>query len=231
LLVSGKVGCWGRNLDHALGDETPGGYRMRVFAAPEALVEIRLGGSHGCGRAASGRVYCWGANRNGQLGDRRKIASIAAVPQITDAIGLELSGDRSCVQTRRKTFTCFGTGAECAPADIAHPPADERALGEAEQLSLGSCHYCTRRRGGAVDCWNTFANGPSGASSRLPLAPTRELASGGDHSCALLENGQIWCWGANGNGELGFSDGYGKSSQQPPGPVDFATGEIDQPPM
>lgn len=74
------------------------------------------------------------------------------------------------------------------------------------KLALGSAMGCARTPEGAVQCWESSADGPPPAPDplytvELPL-PAREVSVHHDAACAVLQDGSTWCWGGV-NGPLG----------------------------
>ena len=75
LLSEGRVRCWGRGADGALGygngldigdDETPDSAGDVPIGG--RVVQIAAGGSHTCALLETGKVRCWGDSQYGQLG-------------------------------------------------------------------------------------------------------------------------------------------------------------------
>jgi alpha-tubulin suppressor-like RCC1 family protein len=82
---TGKVRCFGINVDGALGDgsNVDSATPVEVLGLTGAL-EISAGAKHTCARVREGTVYCWGTNASGQLGQRGTAGSPTplAVPDL-----------------------------------------------------------------------------------------------------------------------------------------------------
>ena len=73
---SGKVKCWGLNIDGQLGDGTfSNSYKPVEVKLPEKVLFLEAGDSHTCAITVGGSIVCWGANIMGQLGNGEKTSS------------------------------------------------------------------------------------------------------------------------------------------------------------
>ena len=112
--MSGRVVCWGANLDGKLGDgtETDRYTPVEVLDLTDA-VEVSVGELHACARRRGGTVACWGANSMGQLGVVPsgilvKHLRPVQVPGITDATRLAVGSLASCAQRATGGIVCWG---------------------------------------------------------------------------------------------------------------------------
>ena len=78
LLADGRVQCWGRDRESALG--SPGGATTmpRTVVGIEDATALAVGRSQSCAMTTDHAMWCWGANEWGQLGDGTTTGS--AVP-------------------------------------------------------------------------------------------------------------------------------------------------------
>ncbi len=210
LLGTGRVDCWGRGADGALGNHatadraTPvavhGVGNSAALTSVSKLVavpaEVIYASSSFCGLLRSGQVDCWGSNTDGQLGVGT--TNDSTVPVAVRGIG--------------------GAG----------------RLNDVTSLSAGYQSVCARLGSGKADCWGSnggggnLGNGSSGPDScggspcattptavvadagLAPLTGVRLVVNGGSDSsnCALMTSGQVRCWGQGGDGQLGYGAGY-----------------------
>jgi alpha-tubulin suppressor-like RCC1 family protein len=68
---TGRVVCWGRNVEGQLGDgsSTQRSGPVAVSFLMERATHVAAGANHTCARLLSGKIACWGSNAQGQLGD------------------------------------------------------------------------------------------------------------------------------------------------------------------
>lgn len=70
LRSSGRVFCWGRNVEGQIGDGTTTSRHAPVSVQGlDDATAIAVGYDFSCALRRSGRVVCWGGNEHGQLGD------------------------------------------------------------------------------------------------------------------------------------------------------------------
>jgi hypothetical protein len=94
--ASGLVSCRGREA-------------WRDLATP-ALVEVRAGSSHACGRSAEGEVWCWGSNHLGQLGRGGMVSSETPlrVTELGVARALAVGRQHTCALVEEGAVRCWG---------------------------------------------------------------------------------------------------------------------------
>ena len=193
-----RLECWGLDAVGQLGDteEHPvdcyGAWQCRRDPGPVdgldplRVVDVAVGGDHGCAVTDDGRVHCWGRNDRWQVGR-------APLPEDPARPG-------------------FQEGAP--PVPYVPLPIEVAEVEGARAVASGDRHSCAIiREEGEVDCWGDTQerqcgrerlDGISGTTPvRLTLPPIRALALGFVHSCALTDEGEVWCWGAGANGALG----------------------------
>ncbi|MCA9658748.1 MAG: hypothetical protein KC486_10410, partial [Myxococcales bacterium] len=201
----------------------------------DPTVEIVSQGRHTCARRQSGQVQCWGKNLFGQLGDgsTQDRRNPVAVTGLGEATALAVGLNHSCALTRRGTVMCWGNneqgqlgdGNGGRPGAGSQRPVQVRGLTDAVQISSGTKHACALRRGGAVVCWGSNANGQVGekgadraTTTPVPvpeLSQVAEVRAGGNHTCARQASGGVLCWGRNTEGELGDDSHGGRLNARP----------------
>ena len=201
LTSTGRVGCWGENINGALGLGSTLAAQLGnalVYASMPTgtrVVALSCGQSSSCALLNDRRVVCWGNNADGRLG----IGSIVgANAKIGDAAG-EMGDALQAVQMPSGTY----------------------AVG----ISCGDTTACALLNNGSVACWggDLYGNlGTGSAASRgdnpdelgekflLTKLPTNTkavaVAAAQKHICVLLDNGKIACFGYNSEGQLGTGD-------------------------
>ncbi len=174
LLETGKVMCWGDNLNGQVG-ETCGesSYCAQPWLVPgaEHVVEIDAGVAHNCLIDEGAAVKCWGPNGHGQLGDgtyqlrRDAVMPVVGLPLGAEELGL--AGYSSCVTSQGGVVDCWGNN----------------TYGTLGNGQTGSASPVPLRSSLAVD------------ASKLDM--------GVYHGCSLQAVGNLWCWGRNNAGQVG----------------------------
>lgn len=193
--VGGAVRC-----RHWSGGSTflPG----RVISELPPVVDVALGGGHGCAIDHITRVWCWGGQRAWAL----------RVTGLTGADGLALGGDFACARIAGGGVRCWGDGTEDRPA----APGSAVIPRGVAQITAGSAHACARMDDGTVRCWGWNAQGQLGDGTRSDSAEPRpvsglggvlQVAAGGMHTCALVAGGKVRCWGDNTDRQVGPAAG------------------------
>ena len=183
LLDSGKVRCWGLNVDGQLGyahtSPVNALYAAEVSVG-EAAAELVAGRDHTCARLATGAVRCWGRSAWGQLGygnprsvgDDELPSSAGDVPLGARAVGLAAGWYHTCAILDSGRVRCWGFGGfgQLGIGSTANVGDDELPtavaavdLGEpAVQLVAGAFHTCALLKSGAVRCWGQATRGQVG---------------------------------------------------------------------
>lgn len=194
LSVGGEIYCWGQN---AHGESGPlGGTVCPVndivrhctpsptrVGSGVGFTEVRAGGTHTCGLAASGEVYCWGHNGAGQLG----VSPLVTARRCADAgLGESCSTTPLRVETTISFAAISAGGAHTCGLD-----SESQAYCWGGNLigQLGNCNVGQK-----------FSAEPS-----LVCGESRfvQIAAGGGHSCGVTSDGTGYCWGDNDGGALG----------------------------
>jgi alpha-tubulin suppressor-like RCC1 family protein len=240
LRASGGVWCWGEN-DHAqiganatipCGDCTPLPECADSICVPapqpmpgleSGVVELALGGAHGCARFEDGRVACWGDNSSGQAGQPdtsgditgpETVGGVSGARQISAGVAhtcalIGSPGEVMCWGQNDRAQVGNGETNDAVPV-----PSSVAGLTDAVEIVAGGSHTCARRASGAVVCWGYNYLGALGNGSTRPtrassieqvvgLEDATGLAAGQYFTCALRSTGTLVCWGHNQHGQLG----------------------------
>lgn len=220
---TGKVSCWGFNLDGQLGNGETGKSMAPVDVAGIAnAFLVAAGGSFSCAVRGSGTVACWGNNGRGQLGNNSKSASLTPVQVegLTGVVAIAAGQSHACVATSDGKVLCWGEGINGqlgnGSTKAALTPVEVSSLPKSIAVSAGERSSCALTETGSVLCWGANEIGQLGTgaandnSNPSPInvsdvTDAIAIASGTNHSCAARKDGTIVCWGAGGSGQLGDS--------------------------
>jgi alpha-tubulin suppressor-like RCC1 family protein len=227
LETDGTVACWGANEACQLGSGCiPGGLENGSQAAavptPTGVaglsgpaVAIQTAGlsdddpGYTCALLSGGTIECWGANELGLVADS-SVANIAptAVPGVTGALAMAVSGQFGCDVRADRTVECWGLGPLGQPggavSSSSPTPIPVPGLSGVVGLAAGYFHVCALTSAGAVWCWGDNSSGQLGDGT-LTGSPTPVMASGiggaisiatsAYATCAVLADGTVRCWG------------------------------------
>jgi hypothetical protein len=113
LLRSGRIQCWGWNVEGQLGDGTGADSSTPVPVIGIARAHsIAAAGSDTCAIVGRGSVDCWGSNIYGQLGDGSTLDQIGPVTAsgVGDAKAVVSGLAHTCAVTESGSVTCWGQG-------------------------------------------------------------------------------------------------------------------------
>lgn len=107
----GRVWCWGRNGNGALGDGS-GVDHLEPTEVVGAAGAVELAGAylHTCARFADGTARCWGLNSDGQLGNggTSDSATPVAVTGLSGSVGIAVNVFRTCAVLADGGVSCWG---------------------------------------------------------------------------------------------------------------------------
>jgi alpha-tubulin suppressor-like RCC1 family protein len=183
LTQGGAVWCWGDNGSGQLGNNSTTLSRVPVPVSGlgSGVVEIAVGGRHGCARLSSGALRCWGWNSEGQLGNGLfgtgndqlvpiTVNDFGGAGDATRAIGLGAGERHTCAVRPNGNLLCWGSNAG-------------RQLGDGSTVARRTTPVLV---GGA-----------------LPQGWT-DVDGGRDHTCATRDfPARLACWGSNSRGQQG----------------------------
>ena len=191
---------------------------------PDRLVELALGKTFGCARAASGRAFCWGADESMQVGSAapRPGSSVlppVAVPIVSPVTAIAAGDSFACAQLATGGVSCWGANdaRQLGRGDTSGMPGTPATVpglgGSVVGVAAGGSHACAivqppmsmgRLPPTVVWCWGDNAppalvDGISGVVA---------IAAGAGHTCAITQDtmrpdldGNVWCWGRNDFGQ------------------------------
>ena len=186
-LQSGRLACWGNNLNAKLGLGDEAARASAELVAPDLfdgssgmkVASASVGGTHSCALTESGAVYCWGSNDQGQLG-RGNVGGVSPLPVLNSfidgtsgrkAVGIASGASNTCAVMEDGRIRCWGRG---------------ESLGDGANVNSGE----------AVLVDNTYFDGTIGKKAV-------GIAGGNLTFCAITDIGKVRCWGDNGSGQLG----------------------------
>jgi cysteine-rich repeat protein len=223
LTVGGAVGCFGDNVDGAVGNgDAPNDVDLPTATGITDATAITAGLDHACAiRSTTNDVWCWGDNVDRsaggttsddfpvptQLAGSTGAVAIAAGDDHTcliDGAGAVLCwGDNSDLQLGRGTSTTDGP----TPVAVTLP-----GTLTATAVAGGEDHTCALLSDTTVACWGDDADGQVGDGAvgggdvgtptvvvdamDLPVTGFTAIEAGGNNSCGI-NGGQLYCWGEN----------------------------------
>lgn len=233
MLVTGGIGCWGKNTSGALGAKSLGSF-ARSFQSTAGLISpwaspsnVATGGQHVCFRDNNKTVKCLGNNNYGQLGNTSNAASSTPVQvAVITGAGAGTQADQvvsgsghSCALLVNNNVKCWGVnnfrqlGSPTNTVASSNTPVDVPSLSNniTELASLGD-HTCAEHADDTISCWGANPYGQLGDGTVAPfkgavkvdgISNSRQVSTGISHSCALVAGGAVKCWGSNEFGQLG----------------------------
>ncbi len=169
---------------------------VEVTTLGNDVVELALGGTHGCARRKEASVSCWGDNYWGAVGDGTvvdKIAPVAVGDLGGGIVQLALGRYNSCARKADGMLLCWGGNGR-------------GQLGTAI-AAMPNCQM----NGLFVPCSTKPFVVPG-------LTGVVEVAVGDGHVCVRRTDASLWCWGDNAGGQLG--DGT-MTNRPTPAPVNW----------
>ena len=210
-LIDGGLRCWGRNDVGQLGlgnvnpvgdNEVPSSVGL-VQVVPPALpantevLQVSLGGNHGCALLGTGDIICWGANGSGQLGygdinntgDDETPATRIPVDIGGPAVEVTCGANHSCARRQDGQVFCWGDN---TVGQLGYGNLDN--IGDDETPALV----------GAVQIGGTVV----------------QMSAGGNHTCVLTDTADVRCWGQNNFSQLGLGVSVTIGDNETPSQVD-----------
>jgi alpha-tubulin suppressor-like RCC1 family protein len=236
---TGRVRCWGRNDDGALGDGTRADRAApRLVRGLPPVTRLAAGELHTCAIDDAGAVWCWGGGDRGQLGDGASADrnEPGMVSGLSGVVAIAAGEYHTCAVVAEDESAgrvyCWGAGKN---GQLGTGETKDRSLPasvaivDVESIVADGDDTCARRRGGAVSCWGENENGQLGVGDKndrdeplevswLSAATLAEL--GGDHACGIDRSGGVACAGRNDFGQLG--DGSKEDRALPSGVAGLA---------
>lgn len=223
LLASGRIKCWGSNVEGQLGN----GNNINSTAPVEVLGianarVLSAGTSHTCAALQTGTVKCWGYGGYGQLGNGATANRNTQVDvlNLTDVDTLVTGIQHTCAKTNGGGVKCWGDNSRGQLGNGSFSgssiPVDVVGLaGGVSQLASTSASYsnCAILVGGGGKCWGANGNWQLGSGDNLNKnvpttitglsSPPQFITIGWANACAGVSNG-VQCRGTlNSFGEHG----------------------------
>jgi alpha-tubulin suppressor-like RCC1 family protein len=170
IVESGKVKCWGYNVDGELGNGDTANRADPVYVRSiDGATALSAGDIHTCAVVAGGAVKCWGGNRRGQLGNAaiptgRGAMSTTPVDvtgptgPLTGALSVVAGNNDTCAMMSGGTIQCWGDNSgnlllgPDVSALLSAEPHPYPGVSAAAQVGVGDSFICVRV-GGGVKCW------------------------------------------------------------------------------
>jgi WD40 repeat protein len=159
--------------------------------------------------APAGKVRCWGTTRGGVLGiaekpDKKPNRFIdqetpVAVPNVSDALRVDLAGDYGCALHAGDKVSCWG---RLGSGGISPPT---QVLAGVVSFALRPGRACALTTGSELVCWNSSSD----PRPETIAAKVKSFGMGRSHVCFLGSDGHVSCAGAGpqlGDGTSGDRD-------------------------
>lgn len=234
--TSGRVSCWGYNLDGQLGNGELTNKRatpIDVVGLTNALA-VAAGGNFSCAIRRDHTVACWGGNGKGQLGtgDLQPRTTPVSINGLSDVVEIAAGFSHACAVIDSGNVACWGENEfrQLGPDAMQNSssPVLIPGITEAVVVATTDRSTCALTRSGSVSCWGANDFGQLGkeqpSSSALPLevadlADVTHLQGGREHVCATRRTGEIVCWGNGSRGQLGDGQTRPPGNEGEPSPV------------
>ena len=216
---TGKVSCWGYNLDGQLGNNDTGrsDTPVDVVGIGNAFA-VAAGGNFSCALRGTGSVACWGGNGSGQLatGDQNGRLAPVEVQGLSGVIQMCGGQSHTCAVKSSGAVVCWGDGenGQLGNGDTGGSltPVQVQSLPKAVAVACGERSTCALSETGPVFCWgaNELGQLGTGAPNTDPnpspiavagVTDATAIATGANHTCAVRTNGQVFCWGDGSAGQ------------------------------
>jgi alpha-tubulin suppressor-like RCC1 family protein len=161
-------------------------------------IQIECGDFHTCAIMPDGTVRCWGRDKGGQLGDLGgddKPTPIA-VPGISNAVSLAISGMYSCAVLADRSVSCWGTGYITNDGGLhtRERPTKVRTVAGVVDLAASGDMTCSMDDAHAITCWGLDPSA-KGMHPDTGGGPVANLEVAATHGCVLMKTGKVRCWG------------------------------------
>ncbi|MBI4815113.1 MAG: hypothetical protein HY791_02570 [Deltaproteobacteria bacterium] len=213
LRASGRVQCFGRNLDGQIG--LPPSYReaLRTVAELDDAVSLAASSTGVCAGLRNGLVWCWGS----ELASATKRTPVRK-DGIRDVVALSAGRNHACAVSSNGAVFCWGLqddgqvdGVPSVGRKRLEVPVEVDLPEPATQIALGEHHSCALLVSGTVLCWGLGHRGQLGngivapdgqpPSRAVGLEGVELIAAGGDSTCARSTDA-TFCFGSNTYGQL-----------------------------
>ncbi len=203
----GEITCWG-------ADDTS---QLAGAELDVDVLDLSLGGGHGCVVDADHQMWCWGRNDHGQTGQPAgaPLTTPTLVASSLNFAAVSAGEAHTCALTTNDQVHCWGAN------DALQAGHQGAATHEPHQLSgaytavaAGSEHTCAIGTNAQGYCWGSNARRQlGGTDSELSGTASPQLVEGGylfaqisagaHFTCGRSPSGLPVCWGAGDRGQLG----------------------------
>ena len=222
--ASGRVWCWGANVEGQLGqgDQYPGQDQPLPVqvGTNRDWTFVATGQGHSCGIRAPGTLFCWGRNTDGELGQGGtqdvELRSPTQVGSDSDWVEVACGQNQTCARKANGHLFCWGAEVSGAlgVGDVAEhdSPTEVPAISDWVLASTNTFHTCGLRTSGQIWCAGRDSEGQLGTPDRADATPNMQPAdpnggwvdvkTGRFFTCWRKGDGTVWCLGRNADDEL-----------------------------
>jgi hypothetical protein len=186
------IACWGRNDRKQVANSADPALLPTFTPLSANILQLSMGGHHGCAVDTLGRVWCWGANNFGQCGQYG--GGNVGVPTVVGlwerAVQVTAGDGFTCALLASSRVACWGSnefgtlGRENAKVWAPGNPANFDFPGIGTGASTPDAAY--------------VLDGTNNCGSGCPaLINVKAISAGHNEVCGLLANGRVRCWGWN----------------------------------
>lgn len=222
-LNTGRLVCWGANLNGELGIGSTTDQSVPMFLELEDVEEVAVGAEHACARLGDGTARCWGRNGDGRLGNGSRAPSLEPVvvrgpsglSELIDITDIACGDLHSCAVISSGRVRCWGGNVvgQLGDDSTTDRTSSTVVLGidDASAVAAGESHTCAiHGSDNRVSCWGNGFRGQLGhdsdEDSSIPVAVlgvggtglltnVTAIDAGATHTCAVLDTGLVACWG------------------------------------
>lgn len=176
VLTTGDIYCWGSNSDGQIGDGTMAQRNSPTLVSTITnAVAVEAGSNHTCALLDDDTLRCWGRGSFGRLGDGFLTTRTTPVAVVWSAgsipVLLTAGQQHTCALAQNGSVWCWGNNSSRQIGqDVAFPfefefPTEVTALSNADSISSGDLHNCTRiAMTDTFQCWGQNAEGQLGSA-------------------------------------------------------------------
>lgn len=229
ILTSGKLYCWGENVETQLGQgDAPDENQSTPVSVTDFsdFVSVACGQGHTLALRESGELYGWGRNTTGQIGLGDGMPNRIRVPTLitgaTPLASLDAGQDSACGLAKDGSAWCWGSGIEqhlgTFSEDTVLTPRAVAGVPTLTSISLDTFHTCALDEQARLWCFGRAIEGQLGLGDNRSVQPEPAevpapsgdgwlaVSAGRFFTCGVTTDERVYCAGENGAGELGTGD-------------------------